>query len=819
LARRKSDSDHFKLNKFATEKEDNYVVVSSNIHRIATSSKQLVKQHKEYDKCMQALSNGLTDPRSDLDSIRSAKKDRVPGTCEWILSHDRYLSWLTHEGPQLLWLKGGPGIGKTMMSTFLVETFTQLARKQPQITLAYYFCDAKDERRQKATSVLRGLLIQLLARRPILFEHIKDDFSQRSHDLFADFYALWRIFVRTTKDPKAREVYCLIDALDECEYISRTTLLSELKRLFSPSQMGEKFSVKFIVTSRPDVDIHESFPSLQLESTVRADIFTFINVRVDKISNDNNYPPGLLEDIKRDLTQNSGGTFLWASLVIDDLERTPLHEAREKLKTLPRTLYEVYNRILSQIGARSKDVEMVLRLIVVARRPLAPYEFAMALAIATQRWRGKKMPPESFLDELKDAFKICEPLVYYDNENNTINLVHQSAYEYLKNGYLRANDILSKYHVDLDKANFLMFEACWKSLSMEFLHCSEPPKLVSMTTYWTFAATRAPFVSYASTEWIYHVTATSPALIANFEWECINDMPSLRDSWLHVEACEGRPAVVQLLLGNGADLTVNNNGYTALHWAAKRGHEKVARLLLNRGADVNQPTWRREQGPNWFPIRLSFRFNNISDFAWPVPGQEPPGPKEVEGMVQESGDGNTALHLAAGQGHDSVVQLLLRNGAHILALNPKASTALELAIEAKKEKVVRLLKWRVRLIKLILLACTLGLTAFYGLPTFKHAFWVLSKTLLLYFGLPLALLEILIRLTGRQFGAFYIRISLYIFIPVIIYIANIFLSVLISLLSSWIGLFLVLKVIRPLGVGTISWKMDIGESLWRLVVS
>jgi hypothetical protein len=236
---------------------------------------------------------------------------------------------------------------------------------------------------------------------------------------------MWRILVNIIKDSQAEGIYCLIDALDECENESRENLLSEFKRLLSPSQLSEKIFVKFVITSRPDPDITRSFPSLQLDSgIVKADLLKFIDVRVDEISKAMSYPPGLKKETKKILTQNAGGTFLWASLVIDDLSRTPLHEARERLKKLPHSLYDVYDRILSKIDARSrKDVQVVLLMIVIARRPLTPYELAMALAMATQRWKEKKIPPENFLNELKDAFKICEPLVYYSKENNTINLV------------------------------------------------------------------------------------------------------------------------------------------------------------------------------------------------------------------------------------------------------------------------------------------------------------------------------------------------------------------------------------------------------------
>lgn len=63
----------------------------------------------------------LSNPLDDLAAIRSAKGERVAGTCEWILTQGRYTSLIVEDSPQLLWLSGGPGIGKTMTSSFLLN--------------------------------------------------------------------------------------------------------------------------------------------------------------------------------------------------------------------------------------------------------------------------------------------------------------------------------------------------------------------------------------------------------------------------------------------------------------------------------------------------------------------------------------------------------------------------------------------------------------------------------------------------------------------------------------------------------------------------
>ncbi len=297
--------------------------------------------------CLQSLF--LSNPQDDLAKIRSTKGDRVDGTCEWILTQDRYTSWLIEDSPQLLWLSGGPGIGKTMISSFLVEELAQLA-EQSQMTLAYYFCDDKYETRRTATAILRGLLLQLLRQRPVLFKHIQPDFDISRGRLFTDFYALWRIFDNIVKDPEAGEVYCLIDALDECEKESRQLFLTNFTKLFS-SQQSKKRVVKFIVTSRGENDIKESLvtagpvvQNLQIDSgRVNDDLSKFIDVKVDELSIRKGYQPKQKDMIKHALTEKAGGTFLYISLVVQDLAKTKtFSQVSKKLQELPSDLNKVY---------------------------------------------------------------------------------------------------------------------------------------------------------------------------------------------------------------------------------------------------------------------------------------------------------------------------------------------------------------------------------------------------------------------------------------------------------------------------------------------
>lgn len=122
--------------------------------------------------CLSALF--LTDPRDDRAKLINTKGLRVDGTCQWIKSHALYDSWLRSYS-ELLWLYGGPGKGKTMLSLFLAEELEETAISQTKLFLQY-FCDNKDEKRNTAIAILKGLISQLLQLRPKLFDHILPTF-------------------------------------------------------------------------------------------------------------------------------------------------------------------------------------------------------------------------------------------------------------------------------------------------------------------------------------------------------------------------------------------------------------------------------------------------------------------------------------------------------------------------------------------------------------------------------------------------------------------------------------------------------------------
>jgi hypothetical protein len=391
-------TDHLKINKYAGPDDSCFLCVYPPIQKMAQNADQIVRQRLNpreviqddsgVDKidlpCLQSLY--LTNPQDDLTAIRRSKGERIEGTCEWLLVREEYTTWLIQDGVGLLWLVGAPGIGKTMISSFLVDELEERARNSPGMVFAYYFCDNKDERRNSSTAIIRGLLLQLLRQDHGLIQLVQPDFNLMKAGLWEDFYALWRNFVSVLSLVRAREVCLLIDALDECDISTRRDLLRSLTTLFNKTQPRQTANIKFLITSRPESDINREIPIhtyIQLDSAkVNKDLRKFVSVKVEELSKRCEYSEELTEMIRKALLDKAGGTFLWVSLVLDDLEDCNDYEVEDKLSELPHGLNEIYDRILKNVKrGREKTAEFVLQCTTAARRPLSIEELGTAYAV------------------------------------------------------------------------------------------------------------------------------------------------------------------------------------------------------------------------------------------------------------------------------------------------------------------------------------------------------------------------------------------------------------------------------------------------------
>ncbi|KAF2024984.1 hypothetical protein EK21DRAFT_104284 [Setomelanomma holmii] len=228
-----------------------------------------------------------TDPRNDKKRIEETKVGLLADSYRWVFDNTAFQQWRQEPHSRLLWVKGDPGKGKTMLLCGIINELQKAAINT--VTVSYFFCQATDSRINTATAVLRGLLHMLVDQQPSLL---------------------------------------IIDALDECV----TNLLELLEFVAKQSSVSSR--VKWIVSSRnwPEIEAQleraEDKIRLSLElnaKSVAAAVAVFIRQKVDQLAQEKHH--------KADLRH-----------------ATPKWNVLKKLTSFPPGLDSLYKRMMDQIS-------------------------------------------------------------------------------------------------------------------------------------------------------------------------------------------------------------------------------------------------------------------------------------------------------------------------------------------------------------------------------------------------------------------------------------------------------------------------------------
>ncbi|GKT76311.1 vegetative incompatibility protein het-e-1 [Colletotrichum tofieldiae] len=97
-----------------------------------------VGDHSERDRDTKFLADlRSTDPRKDKTRIERTKGGLLRDSYRWILDHDDFCRWRDdNDQSRLLWIKGDPGKGKTMLLCGIIDEL----KEDPVNQLSYFFC-------------------------------------------------------------------------------------------------------------------------------------------------------------------------------------------------------------------------------------------------------------------------------------------------------------------------------------------------------------------------------------------------------------------------------------------------------------------------------------------------------------------------------------------------------------------------------------------------------------------------------------------------------------------------------------------------------
>ncbi|CEJ82943.1 hypothetical protein VHEMI02982 [[Torrubiella] hemipterigena] len=229
---------------------------------IQDTTQQSAARHREAKdtECLNHLC--LTDPSADKLRIEEHKGGLFKDSYSWIIRHADFQQFLADPDMQLLWIKGAPGKGKTMLMSGIINELKSTGR-----LLSYFLCEQANSKMNSETAILRGLIFALATQQPLLLSHLRK------------------------KAPETANAVLLVDALDECATGQRRFL----DFLLQCNQL-KHYRVKWIVSSRNYwADIEERMrrmelklqPQLELNQELVSDaIISYIAHKVNIVAGD-----------------------------------------------------------------------------------------------------------------------------------------------------------------------------------------------------------------------------------------------------------------------------------------------------------------------------------------------------------------------------------------------------------------------------------------------------------------------------------------------------------------------------------------------------
>ena len=418
-----------------------------------------------------------SQPQDDYNSIREL---RTPGTCQTLVQEEIFASWMQHStSAGILWLHAGPGSGKSVKASFLIDHISSLGHY-----CQYYFFRYQDALKRSVNTFFRSLAFQLCQDMPrfrsALLKLADDNaLAGKTHTR-----QIWKMLFESNlfSLDLHSPVYWVIDAVDESD--SPEVLISILKSI--PRTMP----IRIILISRHLPSMSSSLNRFPSEVSVdemdisnnRDDIRRFAEEESVHLPGDEGFHSKVVDQLLR----RCDGNFLWVHLALQEL--LEIHSQEDLgyiLDDLPIGMEPMYQRMENSVAQLSR-----------------PSEQSLAKSILTWTTYGRRLlhidelsyvlqPRFGSLFDLRTSIsKVCGHFVSVDLAGRVC-LVHSTAQDYLRHasGLPFAFDSRSAHEDMLDIS----------------IHRLLDPRLRSRLDQKSLP----PFCEYASSSWAYHLERSS----------------------------------------------------------------------------------------------------------------------------------------------------------------------------------------------------------------------------------------------------------------------------------------------------------------------
>ncbi|OHE99782.1 NACHT and WD domain-containing protein [Colletotrichum orchidophilum] len=379
------NADHHGVCKYESPRDPNYITVRNVLKSlvsklISTSkSKKAVATTRRESLDLKSLL-AITDiPATDYVFYRD---QWVEGTSNWILQNDSYQEWLESDsGSHVLWLSGGAAAGKSVLSSFIVNSLVESGA-----CCQYFFVRFGDQKKRTLSLMLRSIAYQAAQKIPDFLAKVNELVDEGINFEVADPRTIWdRIFKSILFTIDFQEpLYWIIDGLDEADNPRAVIrLLTDISSSSVP--------IRVLLTSRKTSEIAAAFQkipeSLNLASISvdghEEDLRRYVDQELSMPGDD-----GFKREIQRRIVEGAQNNFLWVRLAVGKVNSCH----------------------------RKADVELALQQLPVGMEGLYDLELSYALDEDTSE----------VLDLSRSIFDLCGGFIVDDN-NGHVAMIHQTA--------------------------------------------------------------------------------------------------------------------------------------------------------------------------------------------------------------------------------------------------------------------------------------------------------------------------------------------------------------------------------------------------------
>ncbi|KAK4450851.1 hypothetical protein QBC34DRAFT_348375 [Podospora aff. communis PSN243] len=372
-------------------------------HEIASKVLDVIEEEKdrktqaEDDSCLRNTLCATSAPADVEETFVRNERVLLKGTGAWLEEEPFFRAWMRREA-MILWIFGGPGSGKSFLSTRLIQQLKETNDEGDVV--AFFFVKENSESLRDANILLKSLAWQIAGKDAAFRRHAVAVCRQRSLTITAEL--TWENLFLSYYCQDANGAYngaattIVIDGLDEATAESRTTILRLMKDLVSTSQSppgggmvsgGIRLAVVGRRSLRTEMDFRRQEKNFFIEvsrTKNRDDINSYIRKRLEELEILREMrkmkPNGLKRankeggKIMKRVAEGADGVFLWAKLLLDSLMKKDLPQIEAILATPPSTLdkmiWSVFDRLARDEGLDQDVLRKMLMFMTHARRPL-----------------------------------------------------------------------------------------------------------------------------------------------------------------------------------------------------------------------------------------------------------------------------------------------------------------------------------------------------------------------------------------------------------------------------------------------------------------